>query len=52
MVGRPLDGDPPAVVGDERDPVVGPVDAAPTGDRFVEPGEPVDVGRVEHHGLQ
>jgi hypothetical protein len=53
MVGGPLQADPPAVTGVDRDPLVVVVgDAPPTGELLLERRQEVDVRGVERHGPQ
>ena len=53
VVGGPLQADPPAVTGVERDPLIVVVGVAlPAGELLVERGQAVDVGGVQCHGPQ
>ena len=52
VVGGPLQTDPPAVTGVERDPLVVVVDASPASQLLVERGQVVDVRGVHCHGPQ
>jgi hypothetical protein len=54
VVGGPLQADPPAITGVDRDPVVLVVagNASPAGELLVERGQEVDVSGVQRHGPQ
>jgi len=53
VAGGPLQADPPAVTGVDRDPlVVVAGDAPPAGELLVERGQEVDVRGVQRHGPQ